>query len=83
MVYPIKFLLTPGTSSTVGSIQTLALTTIAKLVTSAGSQQIRPHIPELVPSMLESLSSMEVSFNLISLLKFLYGFMIEIRLFCG
>lgn len=41
-------------------VQALSLTTIAKMVQTAGPQQIRPHLPRLVPAMLESLSGMEV-----------------------
>jgi hypothetical protein len=49
-----------GTSSTVAEIQALSLTTISRMVQLAGAKQIRPHLPQLVTTMLESLSGMEV-----------------------
>ena len=42
-------------------IQALALTTISRMVQLAGAPQIRPHLPQLVATMLESLSGMEAS----------------------
>ncbi len=42
-------------------VQALSLTTIAKMVQTGGPEQIRPHLAQLVPAMLESLSGMEVS----------------------
>ena len=37
-------------------MQALALTTLAKIVAAAGADRIRPHLPELVPALLEALS---------------------------
>jgi hypothetical protein len=44
----------------VKEVQALSLTTIAKMVQSASPDQLRPHFPQLVPAMLESLSGLEV-----------------------
>lgn len=41
-------------------MQALALTTLAKIVAAAGADRIRPHLPELVPALLEALSGLEV-----------------------
>ncbi len=38
----------------------LAVDTIAKMVTAAGPAPVRPHLPLLVGSLLESLSTLEV-----------------------
>lgn len=41
-------------------VQALSLATISKMVQTAGAEHIRPHLVQLVPAMLESLSGMEV-----------------------
>ena len=46
--------------SEVKEVQGMALTTISRLVQSAGKEQIRPHLADLTIAMLESLSGMEV-----------------------
>ena len=38
----------------------MSLVTVAEVVKGAGPEQIRPHLPLLVPALLESLSGMEV-----------------------
>ena len=49
-----------GVTSQVAEVQALALTTLAKIVAAAGADRIRPHLPELVPALLEALSGLEV-----------------------
>lgn len=41
-------------------MQGLALTTMAKIVATAGAERVRPHLPTLVPALLEALSGLEV-----------------------
>ena len=43
-------------------VQAVSLVTVAEVVKGAGPEQIRPHLPLLVPALLESLSGMEVPF---------------------
>ena len=52
--------LAAGVTSQVAEVQGLALTTMAKIVATAGAERIRPHLPTLVPALLEALSSLEV-----------------------
>ena len=49
-----------GMMSEVKEVQGIALTTISRLVQSAGKEQIQPHLVDLTIAMLESLSGMEV-----------------------
>ena len=49
-----------GMMSEVKEVQSIALTTISRLVQSAGKEQIQPHLVDLTIAMLESLSGMEV-----------------------
>ena len=44
-----------GLPSAVREVQALSLDTSAKLVKAAGPELVRPHMPLLVPAMLESL----------------------------
>ncbi len=44
-----------GLTSQVAEIQALSLDTSARLVKAAGPELVRPHLPQLVPAMLESL----------------------------
>ncbi|KAK9810293.1 hypothetical protein WJX72_008148 [[Myrmecia] bisecta] len=57
----LPLLLEKGMSSSVGEVQGLALTTIAKMVKAAGPAHIQPHLVDLTAAMLESLSGMEDS----------------------
>ncbi|GAB4815511.1 hypothetical protein N2152v2_002557 [Parachlorella kessleri] len=57
----LPFLLEKGLPSQVGEIQALSLDTSARLVKAAGPELVRPHLPLLVPAMLESLSGLEDS----------------------
>ena len=41
-------------------VQALALGAIVKLVAAAGAERTRPHLPTLVPALLEGLSGLEV-----------------------
>ena len=41
-------------------MQGLALKTTAKIVATAGAERVRPHLPTLVPALLEALSGLEV-----------------------
>ena len=41
-------------------VAALSMETVAKLVAAAGAAQARPLLPDLVPPLLESLSTMEV-----------------------
>ena len=41
-------------------VQALCMITIAKMVQAAKATQIQPHLPQLVPALLDSLSGMEV-----------------------
>lgn len=43
-----------------GEVAALAVDTLQKLVTAAGPAQVRPLLPDLVPPLLESLSTLEV-----------------------
>ena len=56
----LKFCSLPGLGSTVAEVAALAVDTLSKLVTAAGAAQVRPLIPDLVPPLLESLSTLEV-----------------------
>ncbi len=49
-----------GVTSQVAEVQALALATLARIVEKAGPERIRPHLPELVPALLEALSGLEV-----------------------
>ena len=49
----------PGVSSSVAEVAALSMDTVAKLVAAAGAAQARPLLPDLVPPLLESLSTME------------------------
>lgn len=49
-----------GMGSAVPEVAGLAVDTIAKMVTAAGPAAVRPHLPLLVGSLLESLSTLEV-----------------------
>jgi len=51
---------TAGMGSAVPEVAGLAVDTIAKMVTAAGPAPVRPHLPLLVGSLLESLSTLEV-----------------------
>ena len=44
-----------GLPSQVPEVQALALVTTCKLAAAAGPELLRPHMPALVPAMLESL----------------------------
>ncbi|KAK9850611.1 hypothetical protein WJX84_005115 [Apatococcus fuscideae] len=57
----LPFLLQKGMMSEVKEVQSIALTTISRLVQSAGKEQIQPHLVDLTIAMLESLSGMEDS----------------------
>ncbi|KAK9834910.1 hypothetical protein WJX81_007994 [Elliptochloris bilobata] len=57
----LPLLLEKGVTSQVAEVQGLALTTLAKIVAAAGAERIRPHLPELVPALLEALSGLEDS----------------------
>jgi len=46
--------------SSVKEVQALSLVTISKIVQTAGAEHIRPHLAQLVPALLDSLSGMEV-----------------------
>jgi hypothetical protein len=50
-----------GVTSQVAEVQALALATLARIVEKAGPERIRPHLPELVPALLEALSGLEVA----------------------
>ena len=49
-----------GVSSSVAEVAALSMDTVSKLVAAAGAAQARPLLPDLVPPLLESLSTMEV-----------------------
>lgn len=49
-----------GMGSTVGEVAGLAVDTIAQIVKGAGPAPVRPHLPLLVGSLLDSLSTLEV-----------------------
>lgn len=49
-----------GLSSTVPEVAGLAVDTVAQMVRTAGPAAVRPHLPLLVGSLLESLSTLEV-----------------------
>jgi len=49
-----------GVTSQVAEVQALALAMLARIVEKAGAERIRPHLPELVPALLEALSGLEV-----------------------
>ncbi len=50
-----------GMGSAVAEVAGLAVDTISRVVRSAGPAAVRPHLPLLVGSLLESLSTLEVS----------------------
>lgn len=54
-------LLQNGLLSTVKEIQALAMDVLMKITKQAGSEEIRPFVPEMVKSLLEALSQMEDS----------------------
>eukprot|EP00850_Spirogloea_muscicola_P011192 SM000068S20624 [mRNA] locus=s68:662290:671519:+ [translate_table: standard] len=54
----LPFLLSQGLGSAVADVQRLCLKAITKIVKGAGPA-VRPHVPDLVATLLESLSSME------------------------
>eukprot|EP00850_Spirogloea_muscicola_P022838 SM000314S12182 [mRNA] locus=s314:99165:108197:+ [translate_table: standard] len=54
----LPFLLSQGLDSAVADVQRLCLKAITKIVKGAGPA-VRPHVPDLVATLLESLSSME------------------------
>lgn len=51
---------TAGLGSAVGEVAALAVDTLSKLVNAAGAAQVRPLLPDVVPPLLESLSTLEV-----------------------
>lgn len=55
---------TAGLGSAVGEVAALAVDTLSKLVNAAGAAQVRPMLPDVVPPLLESLSTLEVLKNL-------------------
>lgn len=55
---------TAGLGSAVGEVAALAVETLSKLVNAAGAAQVRPLLPDVVPPLLESLSTLEVLKNL-------------------
>ncbi|EFN52702.1 hypothetical protein CHLNCDRAFT_138705 [Chlorella variabilis] len=57
----LPLMLETGLPSTVPEVQALALDTTCKLAAAAGPELLRPHMPLLVPAMLESLSGLEDS----------------------
>ena len=54
---------TAGLGSAVGEVAALAVDTLSKLVNAAGAAQVRPLLPDVVPPLLESLSTLEVLNN--------------------
>ncbi|PSC71704.1 proteasome-associated ECM29-like protein [Micractinium conductrix] len=55
----LPLLLEKGLNSQVAEVRGLALGTTCKLAAAAGPEVLRPHMPLLVPAMLESLSALE------------------------
>lgn len=53
-------LLSAGVGSSVAEVAALSMDAVAKLVAAAGAAQARPLLPDLVPPLLESLSTLEV-----------------------
>jgi hypothetical protein len=51
-------------------VQAVAVDTIAKLAKSAGAEQVRPHLEEIVVPLLESLSSLEVGLGVLGFERF-------------
>ena len=52
-----------GQKSDAKEVQAVCMVSIAKMVQAAKAAQIQAHLVQLVPALLESLSSMEVSQN--------------------